>query len=56
MSAEERTEPAKNKCTCENCKREFTPGANEWAVFCSYDCEYEYMLKHYGSAFLKLLR
>lgn len=56
MSTKERTESAKNKCTCENCKREFTPKPNEWAVFCSYACEYEYMAKHHGSEFFKLLR
>lgn len=38
------------KYVCTKCRREFTPGAHEWAVFCSYACEIAYYREIYGDS------
>lgn len=34
------------KYICRKCHKEFTPGRNEWGLFCSYDCEFAYYLEN----------
>ncbi len=35
---------------CENCKKKFVKKRDYWSLFCCYECEYAYMLKHHSDS------